>query len=268
MFWTRFKSALVFVPLMLLMAYLGGFVYFLFILAVLGVGTWEYWRLLKTMGYYVSLPVMLGGVSLLLILRQSSGFASSDIGLVVILIAAAILSLERYEKQDAQAALTFALHVSGILYLGWLGGYFLSLRQLPNGRWWLIVVLILVWLVDLGAYIVGSTLGKHKIFPRLSPKKSREGYIGGVIFGGGFGVVLSLIFKTLLPEMQLWEGLVLGLVIALVTPFGDVFISMLKRVAGVKDSSNLIPGHGGILDRTDTWIWAMMIGFYLAKLFA
>ncbi|MFZ3150751.1 MAG: phosphatidate cytidylyltransferase [Anaerolineaceae bacterium] len=268
MFWTRFKSAAVFVPLFLVMAYLGGFIYDLFILVILGIGTWEYWRLLKTMGYYVSLPTMLGGVGLLLILRMTSGFAHTDIALFAILFVTMIVSLGRYEKGDTQAVLTFAMHISAILYLGWLGGYFISIRNLPNGRWWMIVTIILVWLVDLGAYIVGSWFGRHKMFPRLSPRKSWEGFLGGILFGSGFGALLSLILHPVLPELQLWEGVVLGLVIALITPFGDIFISMIKRVAGVKDSGTLIPGHGGILDRADTWIWAMMLGYYLATLFA
>ena len=88
----RVKSALVFVPLLLLVSWLGGIVYFLFILVMIGIGTWEYWRLLKTMGYDVSFPLMLAGVELLLILRQVNGFASSDIALLVILRASAFLA--------------------------------------------------------------------------------------------------------------------------------------------------------------------------------
>ncbi|HOA21719.1 MAG TPA: phosphatidate cytidylyltransferase [Anaerolineaceae bacterium] len=268
MFWTRFKSALVFVPLMLAVSYLGGAVYAVLILAALGLGTWEYWRLLKTMGYFVSFPLLLGGVLALMILRLFSGFALMDLALVVILIASAIISLDRFEKQDAQAVLTFALHVSGILYIGWLGGYFFSLRSLPNGAWWTMLSLGLVMLVDLGAYLIGVKYGKHKIFPRLSPRKSWEGYAGGVLFGAGFGALLALILPAVMPELAVWEGALMGLVIGALTPFGDIFVSMLKRIAGVKDSGNLIPGHGGILDRTDTWIWAVMLGYYLAQLFS
>ena len=264
----RVKSALVFVPLLLLVSWLGGIVYFLFILVVIGIGTWEYWRLLKTMGYDVSFPLMLAGVELLLILRQVNGFAGSDIALLVILGASAIISLVRYDKVEAQSVLTFGLHVSGILYLGWLGGYFLSLSALPKGNWWVMVTLALVWMADLGGYIFGTNWGRHKMSLRLSPRKTWEGYLGGVIFAVGSGMVLSFALQPVLPELALWEGAVMGLVLALVTPFGDLFISMLKRAAGVKDSGTLIPGHGGILDRADTWLWAMMLGYYLALAFA
>jgi len=81
-------------------------------------------------------------------------------------------------------------------------------------------------------------------------------------------MLLSFALQPLLPKLALWEGAVMGLVLALVTPFGDLFISMLKRAAGVKDSGTLIPGHGGILDRADTWLWAMMLGYYMVLVFA
>lgn len=264
----RVKSALVFVPLLLLISWLGGIVYFLAILVILGIGTWEYWRLLKTMGYDVSFPLMLAGVELLLILRQVSGFAATEWALLAILLASAIFSLVRYSKIEAQAVLTFGLHVSGILYMGWLGGYFLSLAALPKGNWWVMVTLALVWMADLGGYIFGTKWGKHKMSLRLSPRKTWEGYLGGVIFAVLSGLILSLALRLVLPELALWEGAVMGLVIAWLTPFGDLFISMLKRAAGVKDSGTLIPGHGGILDRADTWLWAMMLGYYLVLAFA
>ena len=264
----RVKSALVFVPLLLLVSWLGGLIYFIFILVMLGIGTWEYWRLLKTMGYDVSFPLMLAGVELLLILRQVNGFAGSDIALLVVLGASAIFSLVRYNKVEAQSVLTFGLHVSSILYLGWFGGYFLSLAALPKGNWWVMVTLALVWMADLGGYIFGTKWGKHKMSLRLSPRKTWEGYLGGVIFAVGSGMLLSLALQPVLPELALWKGAVMGLVLALVTPFGDLFISMLKRAAGVKDSGTLIPGHGGIFDRADTWLWAMMLGYYMVLVFA
>ena len=265
---TRVKSALVFVPLLLLVSWLGGIVYFLFILVMLGIGAWEYWRLLKTLGYDVSFPLMLAGVELLLVLRQISGFAVTEWGLLAILLGSAIFSLVCYSKIEAQALLAFGLHVSGILYLGWLGGYFLSLAALPKGNWWVMVTFALVWMADLGGYIFGTKWGKHKMSLRLSPRKTWEGYLGGVIFGVGSGLLLSWLLRPVLPALAIWEGAVMGLVLALLTPFGDLFISMLKRAAGVKDSGTLIPGHGGILDRADTWLWAMMLGYCLVLAFA
>lgn len=268
MFWIRARSAAIFVPLVLIFAYLGGIWLDVFILVVMGIATWEYHRLLKTMGYFVSFPLLLVGVEGLILQRIVTGFVGSDIAIAVVLLAVTILGLTRYEHGDPQAMLSFALHFSGIMYLGWLGAYAISLTNIqPNGRWWFISTIVLVWLVDLGAYVVGSLSGRHKMTPRLSPKKSWEGFAGGILFGTGFGALLAIVLQPWFPELQILEGALLGLAIALVTPFGDVFISMIKRVAGVKDSGTLIPGHGGVLDRIDTWMWAGMVGFYMAQLF-
>lgn len=262
MFWPRVKSILVFVPLMLVVAYVGGVLFSLFFLVVLGVAAFEYGRLLKKMGYYISQPFLICGVVVLVLTRLVFGFEYADLALVALVMGVAVLALWRYETGDDAALHTFALHLSGILYLGWLGAYFLSLRALPDGRWWFIITLTLVWLADLGAYVFGTLWGRHKIMPRLSPKKSWEGWLGGILFGVGFGALIPLVLRPVFAGATSLEGAGLGLAIAVLTLFGDVFMSMLKRLANVKDSGNVIPGHGGILDRLDSWLWAAVIGYY------
>jgi len=263
---SRVKSILVFVPLILVLIAVGGLVYDLFFLAVILLGVKEYDRLLKTMGYYSSLLMLLCCTGIFVLQRIFFGIAFVDVALLVVIVANTIMALVRYEKGDNQAALSFAMHIAGSLYLGWLGAYFISLRHLPNGGLWALVVFVIIWLIDMCAYFIGVRWGKHKLSPRLSPKKSWEGFAAGVAAGALTGLLLSLILRRWLPGFFLYKGLIIGLVIAVVTPIGDVFISMLKRVAGVKDSGMLIPGHGGILDRIDTWMWAVMLGFYMVTL--
>ena len=262
----RVKSILVFVPLILALIFIGGVVYDLFFLAVILMGAKELHRLFKTMGYYSSLPLLIGCTGLFVLQRMFFPAQYSDIVLLIVIVSTAIMALLRYEKGDNQAALSFAMHVAGSLYLGWLGAYFISIRHLPNGLFWALVVFVIIWLIDMCAYFIGVRWGKHKLSPRLSPKKSWEGFAAGVAAGVLTGILLSLLLRRWLAEFYLYKGVLIGLVIALVTPLGDVFISMLKRIAGVKDSGTLIPGHGGILDRIDTWMWAAMLEYYLVLL--
>ena len=119
---------------------------------------------------------------------------------------------------------------------------------------------------DSGAYFVGKTIGKRKFSPRLSPKKTWEGYIGGVIVGTFGTALLASLWNSFQPGLMTpLQGGLIGLVLSLVTVLGDLGESMIKRQFGIKDSSNLIPGHGGAFDRIDSWIWAGVIGFYLVR---
>jgi phosphatidate cytidylyltransferase len=113
---------------------------------------------------------------------------------------------------------------------------------------------------------VGSRIGRHKMTKRLSPKKSWEGYFGGVVAGVLGGAALAALIQTLAaPGGSItWErGGWLGLALAVLTTLGDLGESMMKRQVGVKDSGDLLPGHGGVFDRIDSWLWAGVIGYYL-----
>jgi len=157
------------------------------------------------------------------------------------------------------------------LYLGWVGSFFIALRALPFGLGWMLTALPATWLVDNGAYFFGRWFGKSKMAPNLSPGKTWAGFIGGILSGTLSGLLLVLLWRAVgfLPtDTPIWQGAVMGLVVAVLTPVGDLLISLLKRTADVKDTGNLIPGHGGVLDRIDTWIWGAMLGYYLVRIFS
>jgi phosphatidate cytidylyltransferase len=137
------------------------------------------------------------------------------------------------------------------------------LRGLPDGSWWFLLVLPAVWISDGAAYFVGSHYGRHKMSPRVSPNKSWEGYLGGVVAGAVGCMILAALWHLRAPAITPMKGLLLGLAVAAITPLGDLGESMLKRGFGVKDTSHLLPGHGGIMDRIDSWLWAAPIGYYL-----
>jgi phosphatidate cytidylyltransferase len=149
---------------------------------------------------------------------------------------------------------SWAWMVGGILYVGWLLGLLVILR-LDAGRDWVFLALFATFGSDTAAYFIGKAIGRHKLAPAISPGKTWEGAIAGVIGG----VIISLLF-TLNTPLQLpfnyWEAVVLGALISVFGQFGDLIESLLKRSFGVKDSGNLMPGHGGILDRIDSVLFA------------
>jgi phosphatidate cytidylyltransferase len=134
------------------------------------------------------------------------------------------------------------------------------------------LVLPIIWGSDTGAYSIGSVYGKHKMTPRLSPRKSWEGYFAGLFTSIIVGVFFAYAFSSLGPQplgglTTPLQGGVLGLVIGALSPLGDLGESMFKRQGGLKDSSNIFPGHGGFFDRIDSWIWGATLGYFIIQLF-
>lgn len=266
----RVKAALVFVPIVLILIYFGGWVFNSVITLVLLLAAIEYTQLFSRLGYRPLVPVLLVGVTSFVLQRWF--FDGQNLGILIsfTLLLAIITALIQYERGEKEAALGFTINLAGIFYLGWVGAFFISLRALPHGLGWMLTALPVTWLVDCGAYYVGRWLGKRKMTPKLSPGKTWAGFIGGYIAGIISGPLLILLWRSIgfLPAgTPLWQGAVIGLVMATLTPLGDLLISLFKRSAGVKDTGNLIPGHGGILDRIDTWIWGAMLGYYLVLIF-
>lgn len=251
----------------------GGVFYFLLMGGFLVGGAWEYVRLYRAVKYEPNELVIVGGVLVLVTARFF--FADFAIPLFVLLILLAMtVHLVSYERGRDQAALDFSVTVTGITYLGWLGSYLLDIRNFSvEGGWWLMLVLPIVWAGDTGGYSIGSVYGKHKMAPRLSPKKSWEGYIAGVFTSIAIGAFFAYAFTSIGERQPLagminpLQGALLGLVIGVLAPLGDLGESMLKRQSGLKDSSNIFPGHGGVLDRIDSWIWGASIGFILIQYF-
>lgn len=131
----------------------------------------------------------------------------------------------------------------------------INLIAVPDQIHWVFALFILIWLSDTGAYLVGCTLGKHKLFERISPKKSWEGFFGGCAFAIGGSMLLWHLFTTVWPigaNTTWWQWLIFAIIIIIFGTYGDLSESLLKRAANIKDSGNILPGHGGILDRFDS----------------
>ena len=257
--------SLILLPIGLALIILGGPLYAGFITLILGLAAWEYDRIMRTGGLKPASAIVVGGAVLIALTRAVQGFESAGWVISLILLASLIYHLIEFERGQPHAATDFGVTVGGALYLGWIGAYLISLRLLPEGRWWVLVVLPAVWFADSGAYLVGSRFGRHKMTPRLSPNKSWEGYFGGILFGVVGTVLLVALLQNWLGDdsaITLWSGAWIGLIMAVITPLGDLGESMFKRQVGLKDSGKLLPGHGGVFDRIDSWVWAGVIGYY------
>jgi phosphatidate cytidylyltransferase len=260
----RLIVAIVLVPIGAGLIALGGPVYAGVVCLIVALASWEYDRLYRMAGLCPSKWLIIGGSVLLALARAIFHFRGAVALLSLLLLVAMAIHLIGYERGRDRAATDFAVTLTGILYLGWLGAFLISLRDLPEGKWWVLTALPVVWAADAGAMVIGMRWGRHKLAPRLSPHKTWEGYFGGVASGALSGVAFGALWGMVTPAITPLIGGMVGFVMGAVTPLGDLGESMIKRQVGAKDSSQLIPGHGGILDRIDSWLWAGVIGYYLA----
>jgi len=167
------------------------------------------------------------------------------------------------QGQDHKPFRNWALTVAGASYIGLMMGQALALRLLPNGLFWMLLGLGVTMVNDSAAYFVGVTIGRRRILPALSPKKSWEGTVGGWIAATLAGAAVA--FWSPL-DLAVWLGALIGLGGGILALFGDLAVSMLKRQIGVKDSGVFLPGHGGFLDRLDSIMFVLPFVYQMALL--
>ncbi|MBI3040964.1 MAG: phosphatidate cytidylyltransferase [Chloroflexi bacterium] len=157
----------------------------------------------------------------------------------------------------------WAWTIAGILYVGWLLGYLVAIRDLEDGRNWVFLALFTTFASDTAAFFTGRALGRNKLAPDISPAKTWEGAISGI-----FGAILVSLFFVLPTPLNLdlnWgQAILLGLLVSIFGQLGDLAESVFKRNMEVKDSGRLIPGHGGLLDRMDSIAFAGIVVYYYA----
>ena len=155
----------------------------------------------------------------------------------------------------------FMASIVGPLYVGLPLSYALLIRSLDNGAEWLLIALLTTFAVDSGAFFVGRIFGRHNLAPTISPGKTWEGSLGGVLAGVGACYVLAQLLD--LPLFR-WEAVGIGLIVGVISQIGDLVESFIKRAVGAKQSGNLLPGHGGVLDRLDSIVFVLVVLYYFA----
>jgi phosphatidate cytidylyltransferase len=190
--------------------------------------------------------------------------------LLLSVIFVGIMILELGRKERGLAVYHISVTVFGVFYIGWLGSHLILLRELPHlkgldyslGFSFVIVTFALTWCYDTGAYFVGIWLGRHKLFPSISPGKTIEGAIGGVL---GSLIGIFIVRAAIAPYLTAAQSIGLALGASVVGQLGDLCESMIKRDVKIKDSSRTIPGHGGVLDRFDSLLFTAPLIYYVLK---
>ncbi len=274
----RVLTAVFGVPLLLFVFYRGGVLFLALILLIISMGQFEFFKLLENKG--VSSDRAFGLLSsVILALASYFGYLQFLAVFTFLMVIAFVLQFRRQDFSNVVVELGTTL--IGIIYLGWFLSHAILLRNIDQntaikayaatvqgikdaGFFYVVFVVACTFLNDAGAYFVGKWKGKKKLIPRMSPGKTVEGTIGGIISATITGGAVNLIFKS--PLEYIW-AFSFGLIIGVVAVFGDLIESLIKRSVGVKDSGGVLPGHGGVLDRFDSLILVFPVSYYFVMLY-
>jgi phosphatidate cytidylyltransferase len=214
-------------------------------------------------------PLAYFGILVIVLLIFSSYFTDQS-GKLLIITGATIVSLVwvLLRPKQENAFNSWAWTMGGILYIGLLFSYWQDIRNLENGMLWIFVSALAIIACDTTAFFIGRTWGKHRMAPSISPNKTWEGAIAGLAASIFATVVLGIAFKIFISlDIDYWQMVVLGIIIGVFSQVGDFIESLLKRNGGVKDSGKFFPGHGGVLDRIDSFTLVGACMFFFISYF-
>jgi phosphatidate cytidylyltransferase len=264
----RFLSAIVGVPILIALAIVGGGLYVAAVVVGGIIASLEVFTMLRAAGFR---PVVLLGLALTVGLILAALATDARILPAILVLAMVAGLLHMMARADPSGGIVdWALSLAPAIYVGGTMHYLISLRALPGGMFWILAVLGCTWTCDIAAFFVGRRWGNRRLAPRISPGKSVEGAIGGLAGAVGAGILLGPLLGATFPATGLGTLVPvsflrlagLGLVIGVCAIFGDLMESFIKRQCGAKDSGALIPGHGGVLDRIDSVLLAVVGAYF------
>ncbi|HUJ55582.1 MAG TPA: phosphatidate cytidylyltransferase [Gaiellaceae bacterium] len=261
-FFSRLVVVLVGLPLVLGLLWLGGWWLFGLVLVAALVAVHEFVTTARPLRPLAA--AVYGGVVLALVGAETGGLVWMVGGFLATFVFAFLLAA--VARTRAQTTVSVGSTILGAAWLGLGLGSVLLLRQMHvEPRLLAFTVVLAVFATDTLAYLTGRVIGRHKLAPRLSPKKTWEGLVGGAITG--IFVVFVALYDTRATYLHIWQAVVLGVVAVTAAILGDLFESALKRDLDVKDTGRLLGGHGGVLDRSDALLWAAPATYFLVLAF-
>jgi phosphatidate cytidylyltransferase len=272
----RWLTAAIAMPVVLVFAWFGGWLAFVALGLVVLLGTVELHNMLLHVGYR---PLVWISFALSILFLIAAMFPSYRLSIIEISLGVSLLvsfSWLFFRKRLDGAMVDWALTMAISLYLGWPTSFMLLLRgytpatfqgsgavTLPTGAWWLLVVLLGVWGFDAAAFFSGRYFGRHKLAPEISPGKTWEGVVGGLVLS-----ITAALVLTVVPLHVPWYfAILLGVLVGMAATLGDLAESLIKRQTHVKDSGQIMPGHGGMLDRIDSLLFAVIVVYIFAQFF-
>ncbi len=260
----RVITAAVGVPLVIAVIWFGDPWFSLLTSGVVLAGTFEFYRMANFDKRY---PLIYFGLlwALAIVLSSLILHYKGINTLPIVMAGAIIISLIwiAHRPLREKAFFNWAWMVAGVLYVGWMLTYWLNLRFLEDGRNWVYLALLTTFANDSGAFFIGRTWGKHHLASAISPSKTWEGALGGLLSAILGAIVITIILNFISPfTFKIWQVVIFGCLVSIFAQLGDLVESLLKRNMGVRESGNLLPGHGGILDRFDSLIFVGVLVYY------
>lgn len=274
----RILTALIGVPLILLVLYTGGIPFLLFVIAVLSLSLFEFFRMVNLKDYR-SIKIL---IFVTCVLMSFGAYSCSFLIMTFFTFAVLLFMVILLVKSEPSGLITaLGLFTFPVIYFGWFFNHALLIRNITlnpriheyastvqglndPGFFFLVLVIACSFLNDTGAYSVGKWIGSVKLAPSISPGKTVEGTAGGIIICVLTAIVVNLIFSS--PLSVIWT-IIFALLIGISAVSGDLFESSIKRGIGVKDSGSILPGHGGIMDRFDSLFFVFPVAYYLTIIY-
>jgi phosphatidate cytidylyltransferase len=272
----RWLTALTLIPIILIFVWFGSWVAFVALVVIVVLGILELQNMMYHVGYHLLTWI---SIALSCLFLLAAMLPQQQLLILQIAIGGALLASFSwlFFRKDLQGALVdWAFTLAFPIYLGWSMSFFLVLRgniadtiggpggawiTFPSGTWWVLVVLLGVWGFDSAAFFTGRYLGRHKVAPQISPGKTWEGIAGGMVLS----VIAALICTVRQLAVPWYLAILLGLFIGSAAVLGDLAESLIKRQMHVKDSGHILPGHGGVLDRIDSLLFAVFVVYIFSQ---
>jgi len=263
----RILGIAIIVPIGVGLVLAGDWIFILGASAILAIAAWEYWHMFNESKYSPNKYFLITASILCAVSRYAFSGIYFEPVFILLFIFAVVEALFRFEHNDLNSVATFGFEMAGLLFIAYFGSYLVSLRFLPDGKMWVLLAIPAIGCGDIGAFLIGSLIGKHKMSPKVSPQKTIEGYMGGILFTVLYSLLFALIFTFGSANITIGRSILLGFILGIISPLGDLLESLFKRSFNKKDAGNLIPGHGGILDRIDTWLLGGATAYYIISMF-